>query len=230
MSTGIAVPPALPKALPSYLADLHAHNARDWFEAHRESYETLWLRPALDLAAALSGPAAALGLTAVPKLNASVRRINRDVRFSTDKAPYHTRLHLILSTGPTFNKGPGVHLIVSERGFGFGAGHYGIPPDALARIRAAFCEPEEREAFLRLLARVAGQGAELTPPDLAKVPKGLPSGADWDHLLCRKHLVARTPDHRPHPDWLFTADCVPSLIAIVADLAPFALWLARFSA
>lgn len=225
------VPPgvALPRALPAYLADLHAHNSRDWFEAHRDAYEALWLRPALDLVAALSAPAAALGLMAVPRLNASVRRIHRDVRFSADKAPYHTELHLILSTGPGFNKGPGVHLVVSERGFGFGAGHYGIAPAGLAQLRAAFCDAAERATFLSLLERLEGQGAQLTPPDLARVPAGLPAGADWDHLLRRKHLVARTLDHRPYPDWLFTAECVPKLSALLEDLAPFALWIARHS-
>lgn len=219
----------LPRELTDFLAGLEADNSRDWFEAHRADYEAFWLRPALDLAAALSGPAAAMGLMAVPKLNASVRRINRDVRFSADKSPYRARLHLLLSTGPAFNKVPGVHLVISATGLGHGVGYHGFSPQGLERFRAAVCEPGQRAELLDLLARAAAQEAQLTEPDLARVPKGWPSGEDWDHLLRRKHLVARTPSHLPQPEWLFTQDCVPGLMALVADLAPLARWLARFS-
>lgn len=221
--------PGIPRGLLGFLAGLEADNSRDWFEAHRAEYEALWLKPALDLAAALSGPVAEFGLMAVPKLNASVRRINRDVRFSADKSPYHTRWHLLLSTGPAFNKVPGVHLVISSAGLGFGAGHYGLSPEGLARLRAAFCDEGRRAEFLALLARAEGQGVRLTPPDLAKVTKGLPPGADWDHLLRRKHLVVRTPEHMAFPEWLFTQDCMAGLLPIIADLAPLARWLAAFA-
>ncbi len=219
----------LPRGLPAFLGELEANNSRDWFEAHRSEYEALWLKPALDLAAALSGPVAVLGLMAVPKLNASVRRINRDVRFSADKSPYNPRLHLLLSTGAEFNRSPGVHLVFSAQGFGFGVGHYGFTPAGLEQMRAAFCDDIQRHMFLAALARAEAHGVRLTAPDLAKVPKGLPSGHDWDHLLCRKHLVARTPEHTPFPDWLFTTACVPGLVDLVADLAPVAQWLTRFA-
>ncbi len=68
-----------------FLAGLEAGNSRDWFAAHRAAYEALWLNPGLDLAAALSGPVAQMGLMAVPKLRGSIRRNNRDVRFPNAK-------------------------------------------------------------------------------------------------------------------------------------------------
>lgn len=216
----------VPRGLPGFLAGLEAENNRAWFEAHRAEYDALWLKPALDLAAALSGPVAEMGLMAVPKLNGSVRRINRDVRFSTDKRPYHTHWHLILSTGPAFNKVPGVHLSISAQGFGFGAGHWGFSPEGLERLRLAFCDDARRAAFLDVLARAEGQGARLEAPDLARVPKGWPAGADWDHLLRRKHIVVRTGEDRPFPDWVFGPDWVAGLMPIIADLAPLARWLA----
>ena len=103
----------LPPATIAFLLGLAAHNDRDWFDAHRAGYDRDWLAAGLDLVAALSEPCSHLGLLAVPKLNASLRRIHRDVRFSKDKRPYTPHLHLILSTGPDFNTVPGVHLLVS---------------------------------------------------------------------------------------------------------------------
>ena len=77
----------MPRETVTFLQGLQANNSRAWFEAHRAEYEAFWPKPGLDLAAELSGPAAKLGLMAVPKLNGSLRRILRDSRFSADKRP-----------------------------------------------------------------------------------------------------------------------------------------------
>jgi len=220
----------VPRGMVSYLAALEQHNNRDWFEAHRAEYEVHWLGAGLDLVAALSGPCAALkpALMAVPKLNASLRRINRDVRFAKDKRPYDPRLHLILSTGPLFNKVPGVHLVIDAAGIGYGAGHYGFAPDGLDRYRRTLADPGERAGFEALLAQAAGVGAVLDPPELARVPKGF-AAAGWDGLIRRKSVIVRTPVHLAHPDWLFGRDAIPHLMAIVAALNPVAQYLCRFS-
>jgi uncharacterized protein (TIGR02453 family) len=219
----------VPRGLVGFLAGLEAENSREWFEAHRADYEALWLKPALDLAAALSAPVAEMGLRAVPKLNGSVRRINRDVRFSHDKRPYQAHWHLVLSTGPAFNKLPGVHLVISPEGFGYGAGHYGFASEGLERLRRAICDDSQRAGFLFALARAQGQGAELDAPDLVRVPKGFVAEPEWEHLLRRKHIVARTQGHKPCPDWLFGPGCVAGLLPIIADLAPLARWLVPFA-
>ena len=218
----------VPRGLVGFLAGLVAENSREWFEAHRREYEEVWLKPALNLVAALSGPVAQMGLMAVPKLNGSVRRINRDVRFSTDKRPYQAHWHLVLSTGPEFGKVPGVHLVLTAKGFGYGVGQYGFSPQGLERLRQAFCDDRTRAAFLALLARAEGQGARLEPPDLVRVPKGF-AASDWDYLLRRKHVVVRTGQDLAAPEWLFGPDCLAGLVEIVADLAPIARWLVPFS-
>ncbi len=219
----------VPWGLPGFLAGLEAENNREWFEVHRADYESLWLKPALDLAAELSGRVAEMGLMAVPKLNGSVRRINRDVRFSNDKRPYQAHWHLILSTGSAFNRLPGVHLVIDPEGFGYGVGHYGFAPQALERLRRGFCDEATQDGFLAALARAEGQGAVLDAPDLVRVPKGFPAGAAWDHLLRRKHIVARTEGRRACPDWLFGPDCVAQLVPIIAELAPLARWLLPYA-
>lgn len=222
----------LPRATPDYLAALAAHNDRDWFEARRDRYAQDWLAAGLDLAAALSGPCAGLTppLLAVPKLNASLRRIHRDVRFSPDKRPYDPRLHLILSTGPAFNKVPGVHIVIGADGLGYGAGHYGFTPPMLERFRHRLCEPGARAGLEALLAQAAQVGCLLDPPDLTRVPRGFDAAPDWDHLIRRKCVILRTPAPLPLPAWLFTPDCVDGLMRIVRALNPLAHWLTEFAA
>jgi len=58
-----------------------------WFDAHRAEYERGYLAPALAFIAAMDAPLRRLNPTirAEPRVNGSLFRINRDVRFSRDK-------------------------------------------------------------------------------------------------------------------------------------------------
>jgi uncharacterized protein (TIGR02453 family) len=217
----------LPKDTFSFLRDLRDNNSRDWFEAHRAEYEAHWLKAGLDLIAALAPHCAAMTprLLAVPKLNQSLRRLHRDTRFSKDKTPYQPWLHLILSTGPAFNKVPGMHIVLKPDGFGFGAGHYGLEPGALDRMRQRMCDPRDRGRLLTALGAAKTVGGDLDPPDLARVPKGYSAAPDWDHLLRRKGLIVRTQSDLPVPDWLMSPDAGPRLAEIIRAHLPVLSWL-----
>ena len=211
----------------SYLRALAAHNDRDWFEAHREEYQRDWLEAGLDLIAALAPFCEAMEprLLAVPKLNQSLRRINRDTRFSKDKTPYQPWLHLVLSTGPAFNKVPGMHIVLSPEGLGYGAGHYGLEAEALDRLRHRICDPAQRARLLEALAATGAVGSKIDPPDLARVPKGYVADPEWEHLLRRKGMVVRTEAPLPPPDWLYTPEALERLARIVRAHLPLLGWL-----
>lgn len=217
----------LPHESFAFLRDLSAHNDRDWFEAHRAEYEAFWLKAGLDLIEAL-GPSCATmqpRLLAVPKLNQSLRRIHRDTRFSKDKSPYQPWLHLILSTGPEFNKVPGMHIVLTPKGLGYGAGHYGLEPAALERMRARICNEADRAALLSALKSAEAVQSTLDAPDLARVPKGYAAEPGWDHLLRRKSLIVRTQSDLAPPDWLFTPEAPERLAAIIRAHLPVLSWL-----
>lgn len=217
----------LPRDSLAFLQDLAAHNDRDWFAAHRADYEAHWLAAGLDLIEAL-GPHCAVmepRLLAVPQLNRSLRRIHRDTRFSKDKTPFQPWLHLILSTGPAFNKVPGMHLVLTARGLAYGAGQYGLEPVALDRLRRRVCDPKDRHELFAALEAAAKVGSVLDPPDVARVPKGYEAAPDWDHLLRRKGMIVRTPANAPPPDWLFTAEAPDRLAAITRAHLPLLTWL-----
>jgi uncharacterized protein (TIGR02453 family) len=83
--------------VPGFLAGFAANNRRDWYEDNKERFRALCVEPALDLVAALAPVAEALTPPhrAEARLNGSLRRIHRDVRFSRDKTPYDPRIHLV---------------------------------------------------------------------------------------------------------------------------------------
>jgi uncharacterized protein (TIGR02453 family) len=217
----------LPRETLAFLQGLAAHNDRGWFEAHRSAYKAYWLTAGLDLIEAL-GPICE-GMTprllAVPKLNQSLRRIHRDTRFSKDKTPYQPWLHLILSTGSAFKKVPGMHIVLSPEGLGYGAGHYGLEPAALDRMRQRICDPDARGQLIAALATACTVNSEIDPPDLSRAPKGFAADPDWDHLLRRKGMIVRSQGHRPPPDWLFTPEAPEGLAAIILAHLPLLDWL-----
>lgn len=210
-----------------YLRALAAQNDRDWFEANRAAYQRDWLEAGLDLIAALAPFCAGMEprLLAVPKLNQSLRLIHRDTRFSKDKTPYQPWLHLILSTGPAFNKVPGMHILLRPEGLAYGAGQYGLEGEALDRLRQRIGDPGQRKRLISALEAAEGVESTLDPPDLARVPKGFAAEPGWEHLLRRKGMILRTQKTLPTPDWLFTPEAPERLAAITRAHLPMLEWL-----
>jgi uncharacterized protein (TIGR02453 family) len=210
-----------------FLRDLRMNNDRAWFEAHRSDYEAHWLSAGLDLIVALAPFCDGMKprLLAIPKLNQSLRRIHRDTRFSADKSPYQPWLHVILSTGPAVNKVPGMHIVLTPDGIGYGAGEYGLEPDRLDRMRARICDATGRASLIDALVSAAGVHSTLDPPDLARVPKGYQADPEWDHLLRRKGLIVKTQSDLPPPDWLFTPEAPERLAEVIRAHLPVLGWL-----
>ena len=80
----------------AFLTGLIQNNTKQWFDDHRSDYDQYWVEPAKDFVAGI-GPklrAFAPNVNFEPKINGSIFRINRDVRFSNNKRPYKTTLDL----------------------------------------------------------------------------------------------------------------------------------------
>lgn len=210
-----------------FLADLEAHNAKDWFEANRARYEAHWKEAALDFIADVSGDMAALepALRAEPKLNKSLRRINRDVRFSKDKSPYNARLHMVFWAGDHPNRSPGLHVVLQPGGIGYGAGQFGIEPAALKAVRARIVGPDGDDliAALEAAERV---NCRMGAPDLARLPKGFEAEGRRAELLRYKGFVARTWDHMDAAEAIMGDKGRGWLRGKAEALMPLVRWLA----
>src|SRR2546430_16146666 len=89
------------------LRSLGRNNSKEWFHAHYDDYQEHLLEPAMAFVEAI-GPLLrrfAPDTQAVPKIGASVMRINRDIRFAKDKRPYKDHLDLWFWRGGE-KKGP----------------------------------------------------------------------------------------------------------------------------
>jgi uncharacterized protein (TIGR02453 family) len=73
-----------------FLRGLAKNNNKEWFEAHREEYETEVREPMRDLIGEMNERFKTFAPEIGGDPKRSMFRINRDIRFSKDKSPYKT--------------------------------------------------------------------------------------------------------------------------------------------
>ncbi|MEX3009530.1 DUF2461 domain-containing protein [Hoeflea sp. TYP-13] len=219
----------IPRKSVAFLKDLKANNNREWFEGHRAEYESRFVEPAMQLIEALSPIAASLDPPhqAVPRVNKSLRRIHRDTRFSKDKTPYHTHMHIVLWTGDHPNRSAGIHLVLSDSHFGFGSGHWAFAGDGLDRYRTAVQKEPVRAELDAALARAEKVGCTPGEPELQRVPRGFDADSPAAVHLRRKGIVARTHENPGFDDRLFGPGAVGYLTEILEALCPLDRWINR---
>ena len=76
--------PGFQKETSKFFSELAANNNKTWFDANKPVYENYVLTPARDLVVTLGEALMALSpnVVADPRVNKSITRIYRDVRFS----------------------------------------------------------------------------------------------------------------------------------------------------
>lgn len=211
--------------LDGFLSDLDANNSRDWFEANRNRYDAAFLKPAKYFVEAIADRLDDLmpGLTAEPKINGSIRRLNRDTRFGKDKRPYHDHLHLIFWKGAKANASPGYHLVLRPGGGGIGAGQWALKESELEAYRAAVMTQEGASSLHEVIAKAESMPSqELDSPALKRVPRGFDYAPDPD-LLRYKGIVVR--GDMPNAEKLYGPECVDRVMQYFQAMTPLMRWL-----
>lgn len=184
----------------AFLRDLRANNERDWFNANKKTYERVMKAPAEAFVAELRPRLEALvGV----KLGGKIFRIHRDVRFSKDKSPYNTHLHIGFQqqrAGGEPRRRGGFYFGIDPETMTLGVGAFDFGPADLDRYRKAVADDHEGSELATILA---GLDARLHDADLKRVPAPYPQDHPRAELLKRKGLnawrdldasLAATPD------------------------------------
>lgn len=111
-----------------FLADLKANNSKPWFDANRRTYEAAkadFVQLAAQLIDGLNGIDPALAESQL-EARKCIFRINRDVRFSSDKSPYKTNFGTWFNRGGKALNSAGYYLNI-EPGNSFVAGGLYMP-------------------------------------------------------------------------------------------------------
>jgi uncharacterized protein (TIGR02453 family) len=215
-----------------FLRDLAANNNRAWFEAHKDTYQTKLLGPAVDYVVAVGARLQALdqAIRFDTRTNGqgTLMRIHRDTRFSQDKSPYKTAVAGIFWDGagkkmerPAF----GFHMAADQ--LELMAGMFQFDKPQLAAYRASVAADGPGTELLSAFVAVRGAGNyEILGEQFKRVPQGF------------------DPDH-PRADWLRYSGLYvspaggvreglsdPELVEVTIDhfrnMAPVYHWLKRY--
>lgn len=202
----------------TFLRALAQNNSRNWFLANKPRYDSALRDPALALLDDMTPRLAALtGYAITPKLF----RPHRDVRFSKDKTPYKTHLHMMWTPATGTRQDPALFFGIDPSGVTVATGMPMFAKPVLDDWRKMADLDGSYLAGRITAARAKG----YAPWDatLKRVPA--PYGKDHPHgdLLRHKGLVlAGSPD--------LSGDLPERLTAAFADIWPVADMLAGVAA
>ena len=166
------------------LEGMAAHNDKAWFEANRDLYEAGYIEPGRAFVETVGPKLEKIspGVQYVPKVNGSLSRINRDIRFAKDKRPYKTHLDLWFWHGERRGwETPGFYFRLTADQVWIGVGMHQMPKDMLARYRDAVVDPRAGKALAAAVSEVEAAGYAIGAATRKQVPRGYPA----DHPLVR---------------------------------------------
>lgn len=190
----------------TFFANLAKNNNKDWFLAHKETFEHACQAPLKALTAALDPPVGSDRLT----------RIYRDVRFSKDKSPYHTHISARI---------PGFVLWLTADGLYVGTGLYMPEPPALQKLRSAIDKDASGQALASLVVALKKKGYSVTSHEsVASTPRGFDASHPRLDLLRMKDIhVGKTLA----PADVATSAAVSKIRKVCNDVAPLREWLVK---
>jgi uncharacterized protein (TIGR02453 family) len=213
-----------------FLRQLKRHNARPWFEANRDRYQTEVRTPMALLVEEVDVRLARVAPEIVGDPRRSVFRIHRDVRFSRDKSPYKTHAacwfyHMDAGrgVGAEAQGGAGFYFHLEPDQCLIGAGIWMPPRESLSRIREALLE--DHRGFERILEDRTFRRRYGALENEAML-KRLPRGYREDHPAARwmryqSFTVGRTLTERT----VLSPRLAVTVAQHYAALTPFVRWL-----
>jgi len=185
-----------PKETFAFLRGIAAHNEKAWFEENRDLYEAGYVTPARAFVEAM-GPKLRTISPAVqfePKVNGSMSRVNRDIRFSKDKRPYKDHLDIWFWHGE--RKGwnaPGFWFRLTATEVYLGVGMHMFEKEQLETFRNSVVHPRSGKALLAAIAAVGKAGDHEIGGKTRKIPpRGFEADPDRAEYLLYEGLYTGT--------------------------------------
>jgi uncharacterized protein (TIGR02453 family) len=168
-----------------FLTDLRAHNNKAWFDANRARYESGYVEPAKAFVEAIGPDLDDLvpDIHAEPRVLGSIFRINRDIRFSSDKRPYKDHLDFWFWEGDRKAAVSGLFLRVSPDGVVVGAGAHGFDKRPLDAYRDAVADATAGSELATIVRDLAVAGHEIGGETYKRVPRGYAVDGIRERLL-----------------------------------------------
>lgn len=218
---------AFPGSPIKFLTALSKNNNKVWFEKNRDRYNLELLQPAVQFVIDLGEELVKLSprINAIPKIDKSIFRLHRDIRFSKDKSPYKTNLGLYFWEG----KGKkmecsGLYFHIEPKLFFLGAGMYMFTSNQLKKYREIISNPVKAKELFEILKKVLrNKEYKLGGKTYKKIPRGFDPDYAYNELLLHSgfYIYYESKDFA----WLTKGDPVQFAFKKFKEMYPLHLWV-----
>ena len=199
-----------PKESIEFLDELETNNNRDWFIAHKAQYEK-----------ACREPMEALLTELEPKYGpGKLFRINRDIRFSSDKSPYKTHLGAVV--------GRHAYVSLSPDSFFVGGGGYRLEGTSLNQFREAVAAERSGRELERIVAGLEKRGYDVGGEVLTSAPRGYRNDHPRIRLLRHKG-VTMGKQFPPTAAWLSTRKAIDKITGVLENGRQLFDWFDKYT-
>jgi len=218
-----------PKALPKFLSQLQKNNTIAWFSDHKKDYETIVKHPSEEFVCAMGDALRGFcpGINAIPKVNKSLFRINRDIRFSTDKSPYKTNLGILFWEGPGKRmESSGFYFHLEGDMMMLGCGLYIFPKPVIQKFRETVMDKKKGKELQKITEALVSKGYDMATKHYKKIPKEFSPVSEFEkeYLL---YSGLSTYMEFPIPDILFTPEIVEFTRTHFETMNPLHKWIVK---
>ncbi|MEJ2282386.1 MAG: DUF2461 domain-containing protein [Desulfobacterales bacterium] len=217
-----------PKEYFSFFNRLKRNNSRQWFEKHRGEYDELVMHPAREFVIEMGKKLKKIApdVNAIPKVNKSLFKINRDVRFSNDKSPYKTYMGIWLWEGDGKRmECSGFYLHVEDKTVLIGVGIKMFSKPLMDRYRRAVVDKKQGAALKSAVRKIFAKGYLIDGKHYKKVPRGYDAGHPNAEYLLYNGLTARLEEKVP--DVFFSHALVDYAYTHYKNMLPLHRWLIK---
>ncbi len=164
-----------PGELLRFFEGLRKNNSKEWFQDHKEDYEIYVKGPSEEFVMAMGEKLRAIApkVHAIPKVNQSLFRLNRDTRFSKDKSPYKTNLGIWFWEGDRKRmECPGFYFHLDSKNLMLGVGLHIFPKELLGPYRDAVVDKKHGPGLKKAVNEVGKLGYSVVGKHYKRVPAG----------------------------------------------------------
>ncbi|MBW2324411.1 MAG: DUF2461 domain-containing protein [Deltaproteobacteria bacterium] len=166
------------------------------------------------------------GINAIPAVNKSLFRLNRDIRFSRDKSPYKTHLGIWFWEGRRKRMecpGLGFYFHLEDRRLMLGTGIHMFPGALLKLYRQAVVDGKNGPQLEKKITAVAKKGYSIVGQHYKRVPRGFDASHKNAEYLKYNGLTAMIEGDLPEE--LFSKKIVGYAFTHFKNMSPLHDWL-----
>ena len=212
-----------------FLVELKLNNRKEWFDENRKRYDRYIMEPSRAFVNSIGERLREISpdLMAEPRVNKSLFRLNRDVRFSPDRSPYQTHLGLIFWEGPRKRmECPGFYMQIDADQIMFAGGMYMLPKDLLEPYRKVVAEEGPAGELEDAVELVKSTGIEIGGQHYKRTPRNFQENHQYSYFLRYNGVYGM--ETIPVPDEFFNEALVDMAFERFQKIDPLNRWFLKY--